>query len=473
MHGGLRYLQQKEYRLVYENLYERQRLLENAPHLVTPLPFLIPLFGRGGTVNKTVAKAYRTALWLYDVTGGVRIGRRHRRLSADDALAHMPTLKTDLLAAAFLYWDAQADDARLTLTVVRTAVVDHGAVAANYSPVASLLRDGGRIAGAELADGTTIRARAVVNATGVWTDDVRSLDEGTHPGSIRPAKGVHLTVSRQKLPCDMAAVLPVPGDRRSVFVVPWGDFTYIGTTDTDHDGTLEEPLVLPEDVDYILAAVNAWVTDPVTPQDVTGAWAGLRPLVKGETKARTADLSRRHSVRVSASGLISITGGKLTTYRKMAADAVDAAGDLLDRRLPKSPTKALRLRGAEGHEDARRDNGHLAARYGGESRAVSDLIRAEPSLGEQLLPRLPYLRAEAVFAVRHEMATTLEDVLARRTRALLLHRDTVFDHAETVARLIAPDLGWSEEDVTRQVASLRAIAERERAAAGLPRTADA
>ncbi|HEV7886250.1 MAG TPA: glycerol-3-phosphate dehydrogenase/oxidase, partial [Acidimicrobiales bacterium] len=248
VHGGLRYLQQREFALVYENLAERQRLLDNAPHLVHVLPFLIPLFGKDGAVNKTVAKAYSTALWLYDLTGGLRIGKRHRRIGADEAMAHMPTLRRDRLAASFLYYDAQADDARLTLTILRTAV-DHGAVAANYAPVAALLKgEDGRVRGARLADGTEVRAGAVVNAAGVWSDDVGALDEGAHPHTLRPAKGVHVTVPWDKVRCDIAAVVPVPKDRRSIFVVPWGDRVYLGTTDTDYEGPLDDPQCTAEDV---------------------------------------------------------------------------------------------------------------------------------------------------------------------------------------------------------------------------------
>jgi glycerol-3-phosphate dehydrogenase len=237
VHGGLRYLQQREYVLVYENLAERQLLLKNAPHLVKPLPFLIPLFGRGGVVKKTVARAYQTALWLYDLTGGIRIGKRHRRISLDEVMSHLPTLRRDYLVAGFIYYDAQADDARLTLTILRTAVLDHGVVAANYAPVVGLLKDpaGGRVRGARLEDGTEIRANVVVNAAGVWVDEIRALDEECDSCSLRPAKGIHLTVPREKVPADIAAVIPVLKDRRSIFVVPWGDRVYLGTTDPDYD----------------------------------------------------------------------------------------------------------------------------------------------------------------------------------------------------------------------------------------------
>ncbi|MDQ1419404.1 MAG: glycerol-3-phosphate dehydrogenase, partial [Acidimicrobiaceae bacterium] len=229
IHGGLRYLQQREFRLVYEALAERQRLLANAPHLVSPLPFLIPLFGAKGVAKDSLARLYSVALWQYDLTGGLRIGKRHRRIDREEALRYLPTLDVDRLAAGFLYWDAHADDARLTLTILRTAVVNYGAVAANYAPVTSLLTAGAdaRVAGARLEDGTEIRAHAVINATGVWSDVVRGLDEGPEAlGALRPAKGIHLTFPASRLPVTAAAVLPVPQDRRSIFLFPWGDFTY-------------------------------------------------------------------------------------------------------------------------------------------------------------------------------------------------------------------------------------------------------
>ena len=254
VHGGLRYLQQREFRLVYEALYERQRALENAPHLVRVLPFLVPILARGGVIDRRLARVLGTALWMYDLTGGLRIGKRHHRIPVDAALAHIPTLARDRLAGAYVYYDAHADDARLTLTIARTAAV-HGAVIANYAPVRGIEKDDDRVVGARVeADGRelVVRARVVVNAAGVWADDVRALDEGTDPASIRPAKGIHITVPWSKVRNDIAAIVPVAGDRRSVFVVPWGDTTYIGTTDTDYDGPLDDPPCTPADVDYLL-----------------------------------------------------------------------------------------------------------------------------------------------------------------------------------------------------------------------------
>ena len=487
IHGGLRYLQQKEFRLVYEALAERQRLLANAPHLVTPLPFLIPLFGGGGLRDTSLARLYSIALWQYDLTGGVRIGKRHRRISRDEALALVPTLDTNRLVAGFLYWDARADDARLALTVLRTAVINYGAVAANYAPVAAIIRrsDTERACGARLEDGTEIRAQVVVNATGVWSDLVRGLDEGRSvAGWLRPAKGIHLTFPANRLPLKVAAVLPSPGDRRSVFVVPWGDFTYAGTTDTDYAGPLDDPECTPVDVDYVLAAVNAAMTSPVTREDVVATWAGLRPLVSAARSQRTADLSRRHRMSVSDHGVVTVTGGKLTTYRRMAADTVDTVVGLLGRGPRRSPTAHLRLLGAVGSASLG-DAGaagrlrvadatltHLAGRYGTEARTVIAMTEADPELARPLVPGLPYLRAEAVYAARYEMARTLEDVLARRTRALLLARDVSAAAATDVARLIAPELGWPPARIEAEASGFRERARAAREVAGLPAPAD-
>jgi glycerol-3-phosphate dehydrogenase len=488
VHGGLRYLQQREFRLVYENLAERQRLLDNAPHLVSPLPFLIPLFGRDGVVSKAVARSYATALWLYDLTGGLRIGARHKRVNKEETLAHLPTLRTEHLVAGFLYYDARADDARLTLTLARTAALEHGAVVANYTDVVGLTSDElGRTTGAVLrpdpADPSSefnVRARVVVNATGVWADDVRALDEGTHPRSIRPAKGVHVSVPSDRLPCDIAAVIPVPKDRRSIFVVVWPetDLVYLGTTDTDYEGPLDNPACTPEDVDYLLEAANNVTTSRLTRADVTGVWAGLRPLLAppekgGHVSDRTADLSRRHTVRTSSHGVVTVTGGKLTTYRKMAQDAVDAAVLLVGETPKTRPcvTKSLPLIGATAAPKdpvtAVRAHAHLLGRYGTESPAVLALAEGRPELLEPVIDGLPYTGAELLYAVREEMAQTLDDVLARRTRAMIMRAQPTMAAAHAAAALIAPDLGWTEQEASDQAARFIETCEKELLTAGL------
>ncbi len=488
IHGGIRYLQQREFRLVYENLAERQHLLDNAPHLVSPLPFLIPLFGRDGVVSKTVARSYATALWLYDLTGGWRIGKRHREVTKEEALAHLPTLSTKHLVAGFLYFDARADDARLTLTVARTAAYEFGAAVANYTPVVRLTTgaDGtadGAIVRAVPEDETSefpIRARIVVNATGVWADHVRTLDEGHDPHAIRPAKGVHVTVPANRLPCDIAAVIPVPQDKRSIFVVSWPetDLVYLGTTDTDYTGPLDDPACTPEDVDYLLDAANAITTSHLTRADVTGVWAGLRPLLAppakgGHVSERTADLSRRHTVSTSGHGVVTVTGGKLTTYRKMAQDTVD----VVVSRLGESPrrrrcvTKSLPLMGATTKTrdpvTLAQPNARLLARYGTASPDVLALADGRPELLDPVVAGLPYTGAEVLYAAREEMAGTLDDVLSRRTRATIQRAQPTMDAATAVAGLIAPDMGWDDEETREQVARFTEACQKELLTAGL------
>ena len=465
VHGGLRYLQQREIRLVYEALHERQRLMRNAPHLVSLLPFMIPVLTKDGVLSTKIARAFGSALWMYDLTGGLRIGRRHQRLKQGEAFAHLPTMPRERLAGAYLYFDAAADDARLCVTVARTAAA-HGAAVANRCRVVGLDKDdAGVIAAVRVeADGRSfpVRTRCVVNATGIWADDVLALDAGTPdaggPGrSIRPAKGIHVTVPWDKIRNDIAVVIPVPKDRRSLFVVPWGDradgtftHTYVGTTDTDYDGPLDDPQCTAEDLAYVLKALNASVTTGVTAADITATWAGLRPLVvssdgaapKGARAKRTADLSRRHRVTVSPSGLISVFGGKLTTYRLMAQDAVDAVSTHLGRRA-RCRTKRLALLGADGtHRRRRVPLGHLTGRHGSSAAEIEALVAARPDLGQPLVAGLAYLRAEAVWAARHEMATTVDDVLSRRTRARLLDRHAAMNAADTVAELMGEELGW-------------------------------
>ncbi len=475
VHGGLRYLQQGDVRLVHQALRERQRLLRNAPHLVSVLPFLIPVLTKDGPVSAKVAKALRSALWMYDLTGGLRIGKRHQHLDADEAVAHCPTMPTDRLSAGFVYYDASADDARLTLTIARTAAA-HGAVVANRCRVVGFTAaDDGRVDGARVDTGAcevTVRARAVVSATGVWADEIRELDEGVDADMLRPAKGVHVTVPWDLVRNDIAVIISVPRDKRSLFLVPWVerpnggfDHCYIGTTDTDFVDDLDQAQTNDDDLDYVLAAASHHLTTTITRDDVTGVWAGLRPLVKQQASERTADLSRRHAITTSPSGVVTVTGGKLTTYREMAEDTVDIVLDRLGRRA-RCRTKRLRLVGAT--TDPAPGDARLAARYGTEAAVVLDLVGADPSLGEPLVPGLRYVRAEAVFAVRHEMATTLVDVLTRRTRAHLQNRTACLDAAPVVAELLSVELGWDDDETAAQIESYRRLCDDELAAATRP-----
>ncbi len=502
VHGGLRYLQQGDVRLVYEALRERQRLRRNAPHLVSVLPFMIPILAKpakpgvqpDSVVSRKIARALGSAMWMYDLTGGWRIGKLHRRLRRRSALAHLPTMAAERVVAAYVYYDAAVDDARLVVQVARTAAA-HGAAVANRCGVVEITRAGdGRVDGAIVdADGErfAVRARTVVNAAGVWSDDVRALDEGTHPHSIRPAKGVHVVVPWHKVRNDIAVVIPVPKDRRSLFLVPWepmpdGTFRhcYIGTTDTEFDGPLDDPGCDADDLAYVIRAVNASV-DPtlsggITVDDVTGVWAGLRPLVAarpadaaadpGEAatgSGRTADLSRRHRITTSADGMITVTGGKLTTAREMAEDTVDEVVRALGV-TARCRTRRLRLVGASRTRAAVGTVArHLHARHGSAATDIAALVAAQPALGAELAPGLPYLAAEVVWAARHEMAGTLDDVLTRRTRARLFDRAAALRAAPRVAALLADELGWDDRRAAAEISDFTERCRAELATAGM------
>ena len=482
IHGGLRYLQQGDIRLVYEALRERKRLHRNASHLVHVLPFMIPILSKDSVVSKKIARALGSAMWMYDLTGGWRIGKLHKRLKADEAFAHIPTMSRERFSSAYLYYDAEADDARLCIAVLRTAA-HHGAVLANACTVVAIDTD---VDGTKLitlvdkytGDKIVARARTVVNASGVWADDVRELDEGTHPHTIRPAKGVHLTVPWDKVRNDIAVVIPVPGDKRSLFVIPWvsnGDgtykYTYIGTTDTDFKGPVNDPQCTKDDIDYVLRALNAAVNTGITESDVTAVWSGLRPLVQtsdGEAvKGRTADLSRRHRVTTSPNGVVTVTGGKLTTYREMSQDAVDAVMQLLGSRR-RCSTQRLSLRGSARFSPTKNASDlvrHIESRYGTDANLIYALIESDPDLATALIEGLPYVKAEAIFAVTHEMATTLNDVLSRRTRSRLFDRRATIAQAGEVAALIAPLLNWDETRVAHETSAFIDDCAREDAAA--------
>ena len=481
IHGGVRYLQQGEVALVYEALHERHRLKRNAPHLVQTLPFMIPILKRDGVVSRKIARALGTALWMYDLTGGWRIGKFHRRLKADKAFTHLPTMDRQRLGSAYLYFDAMADDARVCLALARTAQ-NCGAVVLNYTRVEKILHnENGQASGAVVkpydTEAFAIDARVVVNAAGVWSDEVMTSDAGKNPDSIRPAKGVHLTVPWKMVRNDLAIVIPVPGDRRSLFLVPWipnydgtYQYTYVGTTDTDYQGSIDDPQCTSVDINYVLKALNAAVMTNISADDVTAVWSGLRPLVKSvngeKISSRTADLSRRHKVSKSKSGVITIAGGKLTTYRKMAQDTIDEALTQLQKSA-KCKTKNLKLIGATTSTPKTNAKSamHLAARFGTEASLIHEMIAENPSLGEQLIAGLPYLKAEAVFAVKYEMARTLDDILSRRTRARIINRRASVASARAVAELIAPLLNWGEQEINNQVlAYCDSCADEDRAA---------
>ncbi|MGW1681837.1 FAD-dependent oxidoreductase [Saccharopolyspora sp. NPDC002376] len=467
VHGGLRYIEQGNVDLVRHSLLERHRFRRNAPHLVQRLPFLFPILEKEGVFDARIAKAFEGLLWTYDLVGGWRIGRLHQRLSRNEVLAHAPTLRAENLKGGFMYYDSRADDARLTLTVVRTAA-HLGAVVANGAKVERLLKTGGRVRGAEVhADGEQIdvRARVVVNATGVWTDGVDAMADDAHRPQVRPAKGVHIVVPWSKIRNDCTVTVPIPGRARRATCTRWGDVVVLGTTDTDYDGSVDDVHCTRDEMQFLLDGANVAFDVDLGPDDVLGSYGGLRPLVGGKEGA-TLDMRRDHHVDVGASGMVTVTGGKLTTSRHMGELVVNKVAGLLGRKT-RSRTAKLPLLGGAGYDaEAVGASGgtaaHLGGRYGTEARFVSALIDENPELGEPLLSGQPHLKAEVVYAARCEMARSVDDVLSRRTRLRLFARDASAAVAPIVGELLGAELGLTEAQVAEQVRSYQTEIAREK-----------
>lgn len=401
LHGGLRYLEQGQLRLMYEALRERNRLARLAPGHVQWLPFLIPIYRRGWKMERMGA-----GLWLYDLLAGLPRGRVHRRISREEALALAPHLRPEGLRGAYLYYDCRTNDTRLVMEVLKSALRG-GAVAANYARVVALEKEGGRVAGARIRDELTgrewtVRARSVVSAAGPWTDQVLALDRPGEPPRLRPSKGVHLVVPASRLPVAAAVLSPSPaGDGRFIFILPWEGAVVLGTTDTPYPGDPDRVTAEEADIDYILAAASQVFPEAgLTRADVISTFAGLRPLIGGNA-ATTAALPREHRIWVTPSGLIAVAGGKLTTYRTMAAAVTDRV--LRHLRRPRVPCRTGNLPlGAETATE------------------VEALARQFPELREPLVPGLPFRKADVAYAAREELAVLPEDVLHRRTRIVLL-----------------------------------------------------
>src|SRR5436305_5152015 len=448
VHGGVRYLRQGDVGLVLEALRERGRLLANAPHLVRELAFVVP------TYAAWERPFYGIGLKLYDLLAG-RLGLGpSRRLSREEALARLPTLEPAGLRGGIVYQDAQFDDARLAIALART-LVDLGGTAVNYMPVTGLLKEGGLVRGALARDAESgeehaVRARVVVNAAGVFADAVRHLDDPASPPVIAPSQGVHLVLDRSFQPGDSAILVPHTADGRVLFAVPWHGRVVVGTTDTPVDRPALEPRPLAPEIEFLLTHAARYLTRDPAPADVLACFAGLRPLVRPAAGAGrdTAALSRDHALLVSPSGLVTLAGGKWTTYRRMGEDAVDHAALLAG--LPEAPSVSatLPLHGWTGASAPLAEG----TAYGADLPALDRLAGERPGWGEPLHPRLPYRVCEAVWAVRHEMARTVEDVLARRTRALLLDARASVEAAPAVARLLAAELGrdaaWERQQVS-------------------------
>jgi len=473
-HGGLRYLEQLEFGLVREALRERELMLTRiAPHLVKPVSFLYPLTHRVWERPYTA-----TGLFLYDRMGGAKSVPGQQHLTRAGALRMVPALRRDKLVGGIRYFDAQADDARHTLTVARTAA-QYGAVIRTSTQVVDFLHESDRVSGVRVRDvetgeETDVQAGVVVNCAGVWTDQVLQMSGSRGHFRVRASKGVHIVVPREKIVSDSGVILRTPTS--VLFIIPWKGHWIIGTTDTDWHLDLAHPAATAKDIAYILDQVNSVLNTPLTTDDIEGVYAGLRPLLAGESE-QTSKLSREHAVARTAPGLVAIAGGKYTTYRVMAADAVDAAANELPIRVQSSITDKVPLLGADGYhalvnqaDQLAVRHGlhpyrvrHLLDRYGSLIYEVLDLANGRPDLLRPIAEAPDYLRVEAVYAVTHEGALHLEDVLARRTRISIEypHRGTAC--ADEVAELIAEPLGWSQQTIKREVElyNARVTAERE------------
>ncbi|MBN6056986.1 glycerol-3-phosphate dehydrogenase/oxidase [Nonomuraea sp. RK-328] len=466
IHGGLRYLEQLNFELVREALQERSLLLQRiAPHLVRPVPFLFPLthFGWERPYVGAGVALYDTLGFASGVTRGVP---GHRHLSRSRALRLAPALRKSAFTGAVQYWDAQVDDARYVMTLLRTAA-SYGAHVAPRAQVVGFLREGERVTGVrvcdlESGDEFEIRAQQVVNATGVWTDDIQELVGGRGQIHVRASKGIHLVVPRDRIHSYTGIILRT--EKSVLFVIPWGRHWIVGTTDTEWTLDKSHPAASRVDIDYLLDHVNEVLSVPLTRDDVEGVYAGLRPLLSGESD-ETSKLSREHVVAHPVPGLVMIAGGKYTTYRVMAKDAVDAVAHGLDQRVPSSCTDRIPLAGAEGYQalwNSRHriahDSGlhvarieHLLQRYGSLIDEVLELIRDDRTLARPLNGADDYLRAEIVYAATHEGARHLNDVLTRRTRISIetFHRGQAV--AQEAAELMAGPLGWDAEQVKAEV----------------------
>ncbi|AYA27213.1 MULTISPECIES: glycerol-3-phosphate dehydrogenase [Rhodococcus] len=471
-HGGLRYLEQLEFGLVREALRERELALTTlAPHLVRPLKFLFPL------THRVWERPYVAAgIFLYDRLGGAKSVPAQKHLTRSGALRMVPGLKRNSLVGGIRYYDTVVDDARHTMTVARTAA-HYGAVVRTSTQVVGFLREADRVSGVRVRDSedgsvTEVRAHAVINATGVWTDEIQSLSRQRGRFRVRASKGVHIVVPRDRIVSDSAIILRT--EKSVLFVIPWGNHWIIGTTDTDWNLDLAHPAATKVDIDYILDHVNRVLVVPLTHDDIDGVYAGLRPLLAGESD-ETSKLSREHAVARVAPGLVAIAGGKYTTYRVMAEDAIDLAAEDIPARIASSITAKVPLVGADGYFALVNQTMHLAEqyglhpyrvkhlldRYGSLVEDVLSLAKGRPELLEPLTDAPQYLQVEVVYGAAAEGALHLEDLLARRTRISIEYPHRGLHCAEQTARLVAPVLGWDDAMIDREVATYRARVEAE------------
>lgn len=457
VHGGVRYLAQGDVFLVIEALRERGLLLKNAPHLVKNQTFIIPNYAwwRG--------PFYTIGLTMYDLLAG-RLGfGRSYYIGRGKVAKRIPTINQKGLKSGVVYHDGQFDDSRLAVHLLRS-LLDKGATALNYAKVVGLDKASGgkldavRIRDEENGQEYTVRAKTIVNATGIFVNDIIKMDVRDAPNLVRPSQGVHLVVDREFLPGDDALMIPKTDDGRVLFAVPWHDKVVVGTTDTPIQDASLEPKALEEEVDFILRTADRYLAKPIRREDVRSIFAGLRPLAapRNQGDKKTREISRNHKIVVSDSGLITITGGKWTTYRKMAQDVLDKAISLGKLEKKDCVTEQFHVHGYRENID-RNDPLYV---YGSDMDALKDLMQRQGELAEKLHPRLPYRKAEVLWAVRYEMARNIEDVLARRLRALLLDARAAIDVAPQVAEMVAAELGYDDAWKKRQVEEFVVLANR-------------
>ena len=454
VHGGVRYLEQGNLSLVMEALKERGLLLQNAPHLVRNLGFVVPNY------DWWEAPFYGVGLKLYNLLAGKYGFGASRILSKEETLQQLPTIRTEGLRGGVIYFDGQFDDSRLLINLVATAF-EQGAVLLNYAQVTGLSKDsdgfvdGVRVHDMETAEEFEARGKVVINATGPFSDTLRRLADPNVQPMIAPSQGIHLVFDGSFLASDSAIMVPHTSDGRVMFAIPWHGHTVVGTTDTPIAEASLEPIAMEQEIEFILQTAALYLAKKPTRADVLSVFAGIRPLVRSSDSGNTAALSRDHTIRIEKSGMITICGGKWTTYRHMAEDCVDQAATLA--RLPERPCVTARLNIHGFHPNSAKFD--ALAVYGSDAPAVEALIEEDATLAAPLHPSLPYIGAEVIWAARQEMARTVEDVLARRTRALFLNAQAAVDMAPHVANLLARELERREAWKEAQVASFRATAQ--------------
>jgi glycerol-3-phosphate dehydrogenase len=445
VHGGVRYLRQGNISLVLEALKERGLLLANAPHLVHNMAFVIPNY------KWWEGPFYGIGMKVYDRMAGKQGLGPSRTLSQSETVALIPTIEQESLVGGVIYHDGQFDDARLAINLAQTAA-EAGAVMVNYVKAVGLVKENGLVAGVEAEDSETgnqftIRAKCVVNATGVFVDTIRQQDDASAPNMVAVSQGIHLVLPKEFLPGDAAIMIPQTTDGRVLFAVPWHGHVIVGTTDTPVAAPSLEPHALEEEMEFVLTHAAQYLAKDPTPADVRSVFVGLRPLVKQGEATNTATLSRDHTIVVSESGLLTVTGGKWTTYRKMACDIIDQVEIIADLEGRPCQTERHAIHGATP-ESVPEEHWQI---YGTDAAGVRELLRNAPQYTERLHPELPYQEAEVLWQVRHEMARTVEDVLARRTRMLLLHAQAAIEAAPRVAALMAQELkrdaAWEKQQV--------------------------